>query len=138
MTVLADTGAVYALMDRDDGWHDRVRAWWEANREPIRLPVTVLAEITYLLATRLGAAAESDFARAVADGEFAIEPLDDSVDLSRSADLMLTYRDAALGFVDASVVAMGERIGVVSLLTTDRRRFSLLRPRHVPSFLLVP
>ncbi len=138
MTVLADTGAVYALVDRDDAWHERVRAWWEANREPIRLPVTILPEVAWLLGTRLGPTAEAAFARALANGEFDVAPLDEREDLRRIADLSAEYLDSPVGFVDASVLAMAERLGVLTLLTTDRRHFGVLRPRHVPSLKLVP
>lgn len=138
MTVLADTGAVYALVDRDDAWHERVRAWWESNREPIRLPVTILPEIAWLLGTRLGPAAEAAFARALADGEFDVEPLDDREDLKRIAALTAEYLDSPVGFVDASVLAMAERLGVLTVLTTDRRHFAVLRPRHVSTLRLVP
>lgn len=137
VTVLADTGAVYALIDRDDVWHDRVRSWWEGNREPIRLPVTILAEVSWLLATRVGPRAESAFVRAVANGEFQVEPLEDD-DLPRIADLVMTYLDTPIGMVDASLVAMAERLGAIRLLTTDRRHFPVIRPRHVPSLVLVP
>ncbi|MFN2316448.1 MAG: type II toxin-antitoxin system VapC family toxin [Gemmatimonadales bacterium] len=138
MTVLADTGAIYALVDRDDAWHDRIRTWWEPNREPIRLPVTILPEVAWLLGTRIGPAAEAAFARALAGGEFALEPLDEAVDLPRIAALAAAYLDTPIGFVDASILAMTERLGVVTLLTTDRRHFGVLRPRHVPSLKLVP
>lgn len=138
MTVLADTGPLYALLDRDDAWHDRVREWWRANREPVRVPVPVLPEVCHLVGTRLGSRAEAALIRAVADGEFDLEPLDAGDDVPRSADLMLTYLDAPLGFVDAAVVAMAERLGVVTLLTTDRRHFPLVRPRHIAAFRLVP
>lgn len=138
MTVLADTGAVYALVDRDDAWHERVRTWWESNREPIRLPVTILPEIAWLLGTRLGPAAEAAFARALADGEFDVEPLDDREDLKRIAALTAEYLDSPVGFVDASVLAMAERLGVLTVLTTDRRHFAVLRPRHVSTLRLVP
>ncbi len=137
MTILADTGAVYALIDRDDVWHDRVRLWWEGNREPIRLPVTILAEVSWLLATRIGPRAESAFARAVADGEFLIEPLEED-DVPRIADLVMTYLDTPIGMVDASLVAMAERLGAPQVLTTDRRHFPVIRPRHVPSLVLLP
>lgn len=66
-----------------------------------------------------------------------IEPLYDE-DVVRAAELMGIYRDAPLGFVDASIVAQAERLGIVSLLTTDRRHFSLVRPRHISSFRLEP
>ncbi|HEX5437345.1 MAG TPA: PIN domain-containing protein [Gemmatimonadaceae bacterium] len=82
MTAIADTGVLYALMDRDDAWHARVRSWWERTREHVLVPVTVLPEITYLLARRLGALAELEFTRAVAAGEFTVEALLDE-DIAR-------------------------------------------------------
>lgn len=137
MTILADTGAVYALIDRDDAWHDRVRGWWERNRDPVRLPVTVLPEVSWLLGTRIGPRAEAAFVRAMAEGEFQVEPLEDD-DFPRIADLVTTYLDTPIGLVDASLVAMAERIGTPHLLTTDRRHFPVIRPRHVPSLVLLP
>lgn len=48
------------------------------------------------------------------------------------------YHDLPLGFVDASVIALAERTESDSLLTTDRRDFSVVRPRHVERFRLLP
>jgi predicted nucleic acid-binding protein len=70
----------------------------------------VLPEITYLLGQRIGAPAE----------------------------LMATYEDAPIGFVDASLIATAERLDITSVLTTDRRHFSFVRPRHVRAFRLLP
>lgn len=137
MTAIADTGVLYALVDRDDAWHARVRAWWEQTREHVLVPVTVLPEITYLLGSRLGALAEIEFTRAVAAGEFTVEAVHDD-DIARAADIMTAYTDTPLGFVDASVTAIAERLRVVNILTTDRRHFSLIRPRHVEGFRLLP
>ena len=103
----------------------------------MRVPVTVLPEITCLLQRRLGSRAEVAFARAVAEGQFDLEALE-SEDLPRTADLMATYVDAPIGFVDASIVATAERLEVAGILTTDRRHFGLIRPRHVPSLRLLP
>jgi predicted nucleic acid-binding protein len=114
-----------------------VRAWWERAAEEILVPVAVLPEVTYLLARRIGTVAELAFTRAVAAGEFALEPLL-LEDVARAADLMDIYADAPLGFVDASIMAVAERLGLVSLLTTDRRHFSLVRPQHVSTFRLLP
>lgn len=136
-TVIADTGALYALIDRSDAWHERVRTWWERNRHPVIVPSSVLPEICYLLQTRIGAHAELAFMRAVASSEFAIESLDAS-DLARIPDVMHAYADLPLGFVDASVVAIGERLEVRDVLTTDRRHFGAVRPRHVQGFQLLP
>ena len=137
MTVLADTGALYALVNRSDAWHLRVRTWWKANREPILVPVTVIPEATYLIATRLGSSHEAAFVRGLGAGEVEIEPLLPE-DITRAADVLATYADLPLGFVDASIVAMAERLDIDTLLTTDRRHFSVVRPAHVPRLRLVP
>jgi predicted nucleic acid-binding protein len=136
--ILADTGAVFALLDRDDAWHARVAGFWERNAGEIQLPETILAEVTHLLATRIGPRAESLFIRALADGEFLLDPFLADDNLARVAELVRQYESVALGFVDASLVAAAERGLVTTLLTTDRRHFPAVWPRHTPSFRLEP
>jgi predicted nucleic acid-binding protein len=97
----------------------------------------VLPEICCLLQTRIGAAAEERFLRAVAEGEFRIEFLD-QLDVERAVELVAVYTDMPLGFVDASVMALAERNGTREILTTDRRHFSVVRPRHARRFTLLP
>jgi predicted nucleic acid-binding protein len=137
LTVVADTGPIYALIDASDGWHERVAAWWGSGRRRVVVPAPVLPEVCYLLQTRIGVAAEEAFVRAVADGEFVIEHLEDE-DFARIADLVHAYRDLPLGFVDASIVAVAERVATREILTTDRRHFGVVRPRHTKVLTLVP
>jgi predicted nucleic acid-binding protein len=137
MTVLADSGAIYALLDRDDNWHDRVRGWWERNGDDVRLPVSILPEVAYLVAQRLGADAELAFIDAVAAGDFTVEQLEPD-DFVKAAALMRAYSDTPIGFVDASVAATAERIETVDILTTDRRHFAVLRPARGRAYRLVP
>ena len=137
LTVVADTGPIYALIDASDAWHSRVNTWWERAASDVVLPVTILAEVTHLLQTRIGPSAEAAFVRAIADGEFTIEQLEDD-DLPRIADIMHAYRDLPLGFVDASVVAIAERLEAREVLTTDRKHFAVVRPRHVRALALLP
>jgi predicted nucleic acid-binding protein len=35
-------------------------------------------------------------------------------------------------------VALAERLGVHSIATLDRRHFTIVRPKHVPGFELLP
>ncbi|MEP6831841.1 MAG: PIN domain-containing protein [Gemmatimonas sp.] len=137
MTVIADTGPLYALIDRTDAWHERVMAWWQDAPRSVLVPVTVLPEVSYLLMTRIGTRAENAFIRAVADGEFVVEPLEFD-DIDRAANIMSQYGDLPLGFVDATVVAMAERLDVQSVLTTDRKHFGVIQPLHRKRFQLVP
>lgn len=135
--VVADTGVLYALVDKADAWHAAVRAWWESNARPVVVPVTVLPEVTYLLQTRIGVHAELAFVQTVAAGEFTIEPVEPE-DYDRIAELMDAYADFPLGFVDASIVAVAERLDTRDLLSTDRRHFGAVRPRHARGFSLAP
>ncbi|HET6859230.1 MAG TPA: hypothetical protein VFH94_19350 [Streptomyces sp.] len=48
------------------------------------------------------------------------------------------YADFPLGTVDASVVAVAERLGLQEVATIDRRHFSAVRPKHVRALTLVP
>jgi uncharacterized protein len=135
MPLLVDTGVIFALACRQDAWHARVRSYLESYSGPLLAPVTILPEVAYLLRNRIGAHAERAFAAALADGELAVEHLAHK-DLKRTAQLMSSYE--ALGFVDASVVAVAERLKLHTIATTDRRDFSIVRPAHVERFTLVP
>jgi uncharacterized protein len=135
--ILTDTGPLYAMADEDDEWHDRVRAFLETGRRQLVVPVTVLPEICYLIGTYLGAAAETRFMRSVQRGELRIETWS-RADLTRTVAVMEQYQDARLGFVDASLVAVAERLQIREIFTTDRRHFSLVRPRHCAAFTLKP
>lgn len=135
--ILADTGALYALADRRDSWHERMRRFWEDEPEPWLVPASVVTEAAFLFGRRLGADAEADLVGSLVTGVFAVEVLE-AADYARAADLIRAYGDLALGFVDASLVAVAERLGIGTLVTTDRRHFAVVRPAHVPRLRLVP
>jgi predicted nucleic acid-binding protein len=48
------------------------------------------------------------------------------------------YEDLGLGTVDASVIAVAERVGATIIATLDRRHFSVVRRSHVFAFELAP
>jgi uncharacterized protein len=135
--ILVDTGPLYAMADRDDDWHLRVVRFLKRSRDELVVPVAVLPEAAYLLAAHLGPAAEQALVRSVANGEMALEALT-LQDLRRTLELLSRYAAARIGFVDASVVATAERLQISRILTTDRRDFSLIRPRHCRVFELLP
>ena len=135
MPLLVDTGILFALADSGDAWHERARDYVEASGEPLLAPVTVLPEIAYLLRERIGADAELALARAIAHNELAVESLDRR-DWPRVEQLM--KRHAFLGFVDATVIAIAERLKLKTVATTDRRHFGAVTPAHVDKFEIVP
>lgn len=101
------------------------------------MPTLVIAEVTYLIGTRLGWRAEVRFLGDLAGGNFVLEPLHPA-DAVRIAELVARYHDLPLGTIDASVVAAAERLAVSYIATTDRRHFSVVRPNHTDTFELLP
>ncbi len=97
----------------------------------------MLAEASYLVRKALGVAAEAALLRAAERGEFRLE-LPTAADLGRAAELVEQYADLPLGTVDACVVATAERLGHAGIATLDRRRFTVVRPKHVKAFTLLP
>jgi predicted nucleic acid-binding protein len=135
MPLLLDTGVIYALADQSDAWHARTLSLVTRSRQALITPATVLPEAAYLLRERLGPTAELAFVRSVARAELVVESLR-AGDYTRAVQVMAEYPE--IGFVDASVVAVAERLELRTLATTDRRHFAAIRPRHAPAFLLVP
>lgn len=135
--IIVDTGLLVAIADAGDRDHARcVAALGEASR-PLVVPATVLTEVCYMIERELGTAAEAAFLQSFRDGTLTLAhiALDD---LDRMAELVTTYADLPLGAVDASVVAIAERLGTNEIATLDRRHFTVVRPRHTDAFTLLP
>jgi predicted nucleic acid-binding protein len=128
---------LYAYIDEDDGDHEESLRLLESHPGPLLVPQLVIAEVTYLIETRLGWSSEVRFLGDLASGNLITEPVHPG-DWMRIAELIGRYRDLPLATVDASVIALAERLGVRSVATLDRRHFTVVRPKHVPSFELLP
>jgi uncharacterized protein len=137
LATLVDTSGLVVLADADQIQHRSAFAFIESTREALLVPVTVLPEADYMLTKRLGPRAALAMLRSIAADEFRLEQLS-TADLSRSLELMSKYADSSIGLVDASIVAMAERLGITRILTLDRRHFGMIRPRHCAAFELVP
>jgi predicted nucleic acid-binding protein len=134
--MITDTGVVYAAMDRGDPSHPACVELLRQTGDPVVVPSPVLVELDWIGDARGVPVLEATLA-AVESG--AIEVLDLSpADYARVRELCRQYSDLRLGLVDASVVAVAERLGEQTIATLDHRHFSVVRPRHIASFTLVP
>ncbi len=73
----------------------------------------------------------------IAAGSYVVMDLLES-DYSRVRQLIVQYADSDIGFVDAAVLAIVERLNEPKLATIDHRHFGMLRPRHVEILQLLP
>lgn len=97
----------------------------------------MIVEVSYFLRTRLSREAHNQFLRDLTVGAYAIEELVEQ-DYSRILELCEQYSDLDVGFVDAAVLAIVERLNEPKLATLDHRHFGVMRPRHVDSLQLLP
>lgn len=97
----------------------------------------MIAEVAYLLGTRLGVVSEIRFLGDFAQGTLAAEPVQ-APDWLRMAELVSLYRDLRLGLVDTSVVVAAERLDIHTIATLDRRHFTAVQPAHADAFEILP
>ena len=137
MTAILDTSFLFALTDQSDRNHQRVLAVAQSVNQPLVLPVVVLPEICYLIASRLGHQAMRRFISSLKPGTVQVEPVT-LEDLTRVHQVLEQYADSQLDFTDAAIVAIAERLVIKHVYTLDRRDFSIIRPKHCDYFELLP
>ena len=139
MSMLVDTGGLVAFADRGDRFHFVFRRFFEgtAQYETLIVPCTVLPEVDYFVSRNLGAREAAAFLERITTGELGWEFLS-TADFPRIVELMRQYADSNIGFVDASIVAIAERLNIRRILTLDRRHFGVIRPRHCPALDILP
>lgn len=137
MALILDTGPLYASLDRSDADHAACRALIEAANEPLVIPAPVLVEVDYWIGQRLHPGVLVALLDDIASGAYAVADLM-VADYTRVRELCDRYADADIGFVDAAVLAIVERLNEPKLATLDRRHFGLLRPRHRDAIELLP
>jgi predicted nucleic acid-binding protein len=134
--ILVDTGIFIAAGDRNEPNHqscgDLLR-----SRADLAIVAPVVAETAWLIEDRLGPRAEASFLRLVTSARFDVVDLVPD-DYERCLELIETYDDLGLGFVDASIIAVAERLGQSTLATLNHRDFAVVRPAHRDAFELVP
>lgn len=137
MALILDTGPLYASLDRSDADHHRCRELIESTDELLVIPVPVLVEVDYWIGQRMHAGVLVALLEDIRDGAFKVEELLVS-DYRRIAELCDRYADSDIGFVDAAVMALVERLDEPKLATLDHRHFGLIRPRHRDTIDLLP
>ena len=125
MSVILDTGVLYAYYDRSDAWHRRAAALVRSEAGELLVPAPVIPEVDHLLGRRLGPRAQRVFYRSLADGDYVVVDLPHDR-YARVSELNDRFADLDLGFVDASLVAIAEITGVRRIATSDRRHFDPL------------
>jgi predicted nucleic acid-binding protein len=135
--ILLDTSGLLAAIDASQRSHEAARRALENAEGPLVLSPLVLAELDYLLATRIGVAAKLALLDEVAAGAYELAPFD-ARDVAEARTLIDSYRDLELGLADASIAALAGRLDTDAVLTLDERHFRAIRGPGGRRFRLLP
>ena len=137
MALILDTGPLYASLDRSDQHHGACRSLIESSEEALVIPAPVLIEVDYWIHQRLHPGALVALLADIEDGAYAVENLHSS-DYARVRQVCDRHSNQNIGFVDAAVLAIVERLDEPKLASLDHQHFGALRPRHRDALTLLP
>jgi len=137
LSLILDTGPLYASLDRADPHHRACRALIETSEETLVIPAPVLVEVDFWIDKRLDSGVLLALLADIEAGAYAVENLHPS-DYTRVRQICDRHSDVGVGFVDAAVVAIVERLDEPKLATLDHHHFAAIRPRHLDALTLLP
>jgi len=97
----------------------------------------VLAELDYLIGSRVGHAAQVALLDEITRGAYRLDEFT-AEDVGDARRVMERYADLRIGLADASVVVLAIRHRTLDLLCTDERHFRSLRGAGGKPFRLLP
>lgn len=135
--IVADTSGLLALFNRGEPAHAEVARQVADVDDALVVSPFVVAELDYLVATRIGTDAELAVLGELAGGAYELAVFDGE-DLTMAAALIERYRDQEIGVTDASLVILADRCRTRKILTLDRRHFEVVRPLDGGRFRILP
>jgi predicted nucleic acid-binding protein len=132
---LIDTGAILALLDRSDRWHQQCVDAFRQLRLPLLTTEAVLTEVFHLVGdSRREMEAAWKFVRSGALVLGAIE----HEELPQVHTLMSRYWDRPMDFADATLVHLARRERLSVILTIDQGYFASYRIEGKRRFKVLP
>jgi len=135
--ILLDTSGVLSALDASDRRHAASAQALRDAVAPRILSPFVLAELDYLLATRVSTRIQRSFLGEVAAGAYRLEAFDIE-DIAEANAVLDRYPDLSLGIADASLVVLARRHDVTDILTLDERHFRAVRAIGDRPFRILP
>ncbi len=135
--ILLDTSGLLAALDESQRLHEAAAAVLLRAKPPLLLSPFVLAEMDYLLATRVGIDAELAVLHEVGRGVYQLEPMS-AADVSQARVIVDRYRDLDVGLADASIMVLAARHAIRDVLTLDERHFRTIRAEDGSAMRILP
>ena len=136
--MIVDTSALLAYFNTREPDHGDVARVIDEHADGVLvISPYVVAELDYLVATRIGVDAELAVLRELSSGAWHLADFDVG-NLERATAIIEKYRDQDIGLADASNVVLADQHRTTTILTLDRRHFEVLRPIGGGRFSILP
>jgi predicted nucleic acid-binding protein len=135
--ILVDSSFLYAALDEQNVKHEDAILIADLYSGQFVVPYVVLTEVAYLCNREGGQPAVLRFVDrlTIMQPQLEIVSFDD---LARVREIMATYADSRLDFVDCCIMALSERLNITQVCTFDHRDFNIFRPRHISHLEILP
>ena len=135
ISALVDTGAIVALLDKNDPWHAACEHAFTQISLPLLTSEAVLTELFYFMEYR-SRNLETAF-KFVRSGIITVGLIGDA-DLADITRLMRQYHDRPMDFADATLVHLAEREQLNTVVTIDFSDFLTYRIGGRRPFRILP
>ena len=135
--IVLDTSGLLAAIDASQRQHKAAAAVLQRSPGPFLLSPFVLAELDYLISTRVSGMAARALLDQVAAGVYRLEPME-ARDVTEAAEIIDRYHDLQLGLTDASLIVLAGRYGTCDVLTLDERHLRAVRGPGGRPFRILP
>jgi uncharacterized protein len=135
--IILGTSGLIAAYGRDQVQGKEVLAVLNGDGGPLVLSPFVLAELDYLITSRLGVAAELTLLEDIAGGVYRLAEFSQH-DVAQARSVVAKYADLKIGLADASIVVLAARHLTTQVLTLDLRHFRAMTPLQGGSFTILP
>jgi uncharacterized protein len=137
VVIILDTSGLLAAIDSSQRFHETAKEVLSEADVPLILSPFVLAELDYLLASRVGEEAELALLEEVARGTYRLAQFSGR-EVAEARRVIEQYADLRISLADASNVVLANRHGTLDVLTLDERHFRVLRGPDARPFRLLP
>jgi predicted nucleic acid-binding protein len=132
---LIDTGAILAILQKSDKWHEPCQDAFRQLRFPLLTSEAVLTELFHLVGnSRTEMETAWNFVRS---GAVVVGTIEDA-ELPQLRSLMLQYWDRPMDFADATLVHLANRESLTTILTVDQADFATYRLARKRRFQVLP
>ena len=135
--IVLDTSGLLAWIDATQRLHSAVMGTMKQFTAPYLLSPFVLAELDYVVATRVGLTAEHALLKEAEHGAYNLVTFT-AEDVGRARRVMARFRDLSIGLADASIVVIAETYRTHDILTLDERHFRTVTGSDRRPFRLLP